>query len=652
MSSYRSEYQRSIQHPETFWAEQAERLPWVSPPTRILEYDEQGHARWYADGELNLCHAALDHHIEQGRGEQAALLWDSPVSGGKLRLSYAELRDRVARFAGALRDLGVEQGDRVVIYLPMVPEAPIAMLACARLGAVHSVVFGGFAPHELAVRIEDAEPKVVVAASCGIEVDRVLPYPPIVRAALEQSAHRPEACVILQREQCLAELGEGEHDWATLEAAAAPADCVPVKATDPLYVLYTSGTTGKPKGCILTHANWLAEARGLLTNPIGAIAVPGSRVLTFLPMAHVFSRAVSLAVAIGGATQNHWSDFSTLSIEFQRSRPNLILGVPRVFEKVRNSAAQKAADGSAFKRGIFEQAEQAAIEYSKALDTPEGPNRVQKTKHRLFDRLVYSKIRDGVGGSVHYCITGGSAMSQDLLHWFRGIGVPVYEGYGLTEVAAAAAVDFDDQQIGTVGPPIGGMTIRTNEDGEILVKGPTVFAGYWNNEEATKECMEGEWYNTGDLGEILDNGKLMITGRKKDLIVTAGGKNVSPGPMEDILRAHPLVSQAMVVGDGKPFIGMLVTLDPDALKRWKLTHNIPENRQIKDMATDPQLRAEIQDAVNDVNATVSHAEGIKKFYILETDLTEEENELTPTLKVKRNVVAQRYADAIDHLYTR
>ncbi|GEK72932.1 hypothetical protein HHA04nite_14760 [Halomonas halophila] len=250
MSSYRSEFQRSIQHPEAFWAEQAERLPWVAPPTRILEYDEQGHARWYADGELNLCHAALDHHIEQGRGEQAALLWDSPVSGGKLRLSYAELRDRVARFAGALRDLGVEQGDRVVIYLPMVPEAPIAMLACARLGAVHSVVFGGFAPHELAVRIEDAEPKVVVAASCGIEVDRVLPYPPIVRAALEQSAHRPEACVILQREQCLAELGEDEHDWATLEAAAAPADCVPVKATDPLYVLYTSGTTGKPKGVV------------------------------------------------------------------------------------------------------------------------------------------------------------------------------------------------------------------------------------------------------------------------------------------------------------------------------------------------------------------------------------------------------------------
>ena len=453
------------------------------------------------------------------------------------------------------------------------------------------------------------------------------------------------------------EINSSAIDTLKFEGRSLPDDVVDkrIAATstnDLASLVYTSGTTGKPKGCILTHKNWLAEVRGLLTNPIGAIAVPGSRVLTFLPMAHVFSRAVSLAVAIGGATQNHWSDFSSLSVEFQRSRPNLILGVPRVFEKVRNSAAQKAADGSAIKRGIFEQAEQAAIEYSKALDTEEGPTRIQKAKHKVFDRMVYSKIREGVGGSVRYCITGGSAMGQDLLHWFRGIGVPVYEGYGLTEVAAAVTVDFDDQQIGTVGPPIGGMTVRTNGVGEILVKGPTVFAGYWNNEEATKEALHGEWYNTGDLGEILDNGKLMITGRKKDLIVTAGGKNVSPGPMEDILRAHPLVSQAMVVGDGKPFVGVLITLDPDILKRWKLDRNIPENRSTKELATEPQLRAEIQDAINEVNATVSHAEAIKKFYILESDLTEEENELTPTLKVKRNVVAQRYSDAIDHLYTR
>lgn len=428
-----------------------------------------------------------------------------------------------------------------------------------------------------------------------------------------------------------------------------------IKATrtdDVASLVYTSGTTGRPKGCRLTHRNWLAEARGLLTNPIGAIAVPGSRVLTFLPLAHVLSRAVSLAVVIGGATQNHWSDFGTLSMEFARSHPNLILGVPRVFEKVRNSAADKAADGGPVQAAMFQQSEATAIEYSKALDSPEGPSRVLKAKHRVFDRLVYSKIRAGVGGDVKYCITGGSAMNHDLLHWFRGIGVPVYEGYGLTEVAAAAAVDFEDQKIGTVGRPVGGTTIRINDDGEICIHGDIVFDGYWNNPEVTAEALEDGWYNTGDLGEILDSGHVVITGRKKDLIVTAGGKNVSPGPMEDALRSHPLISQAMVVGDGKPFVGLLLTLDEEAMKRWKLNHNMPDSRSTRELATDPTLRAEIQDAINQVNSTVSHAEAIKKFFILETDLTEEENELTPTMKVKRNVVAQRYAAAIDQIYTR
>ncbi|RNE49783.1 long-chain fatty acid--CoA ligase [Corynebacterium alimapuense] len=436
-------------------------------------------------------------------------------------------------------------------------------------------------------------------------------------------------------------------------ATSAVEERISSTSTDDLASLvYTSGTTGRPKGCRLTHRNWLSEIRGLLTHPVGAIAMPGTRVLTFLPMAHVLSRAVSLAVVIGGATQSHWADFSTLSVEFSRSRPNLILGVPRVFEKVRNSAAANALDGGLIKARIFASAESTAIDYSRALDTPEGPSRALLARRRMFDRLVYSKIRAGIGDSVKYCITGGSAMSHDLLHFFRGIGVPVYEGYGLTETAAAAAVDFDDQKIGSVGRPIGGTTIRINEDGEILVKGSTVFEGYWNNDEATAESMHNGWYNTGDLGEILETGQLVITGRKKDLIVTAGGKNVSPGPLEDSLRAHPLISQAMLVGDGKPFIGLLVTLDEDAMTRWKLDHNIPENKSISDLATHPTLRAEIQDAVNTVNATVSSAEGIKKFYILDQDLTEEGNELTPTMKVKRNVVTQRYADAIDHLYQR
>lgn len=602
-----------------------------------------------AEFEIHPNETCLTALMDTAKARPHGVMFTRPANYEWVNVTAKEFIREVFDVAKGIIAAGVNQGDRVIIISETRYEWSLLDFAIWAAGAVSVPVYPSSSLSQVRWMAEDS--------GAVLAITETKDHTELVQHLLVDASGNPVLTGSTSKLRRILEINSSAVDTLKFEGRSLKDEEVQerIEATssdDLASLVYTSGTTGKPKGCILTHANWLAEVRGLLTNPIGAIAVPGSRVLTFLPMAHVFSRAVSLAVAIGGATQNHWSDFSTLSMEFQRSRPNLILGVPRVFEKVRNSAAQKAADGSAFKRGIFEQAEQAAIEYSKALDTPEGPNRVQKTKHRLFDRLVYSKIRDGVGGSVHYCITGGSAMSQDLLHWFRGIGVPVYEGYGLTEVAAAAAVDFDDQQIGTVGPPIGGMTIRTNEDGEILVKGPTVFAGYWNNEEATKESMEGEWYNTGDLGEILDNGKLLITGRKKDLIVTAGGKNVSPGPMEDILRAHPLVSQAMVVGDGKPFIGMLVTLDPDALKRWKLTHNIPENRQIKDLATDPQLRAEIQDAVNDVNATVSHAEGIKKFYILEADLTEEENELTPTLKVKRNVVAQRYAHAIDHLYTR
>ena len=587
--------------------------------------------------------------MDTAKARPHGVMFTRPANYEWVNVTAKEFIREVFDVAKGIIAAGVEQGDRIIIISETRYEWSLLDFAVWAAGAVSVPVYPSSSLSQVRWVVEDSGAVLAITESQD--------HTELVQHLLVDDSGNPSLSGSTSQLRRILEINSSAIDTLKFEGRSLPDDVVDerIAATstnDLASLVYTSGTTGKPKGCILTHKNWLAEVRGLLTNPIGAIAVPGSRVLTFLPMAHVFSRAVSLAVAIGGATQNHWSDFSSLSVEFQRSRPNLILGVPRVFEKVRNSAAQKAADGSAIKRGIFEQAEQAAIEYSKALDTEEGPTRIQKAKHKVFDRMVYSKIREGVGGSVRYCITGGSAMGQDLLHWFRGIGVPVYEGYGLTEVAAAVTVDFDDQQIGTVGPPIGGMTVRTNGVGEILVKGPTVFAGYWNNEEATKEALHGEWYNTGDLGEILDNGKLMITGRKKDLIVTAGGKNVSPGPMEDILRAHPLVSQAMVVGDGKPFVGVLITLDPDILKRWKLDRNIPENRSTKELATEPQLRAEIQDAINKVNATVSHAEAIKKFYILESDLTEEENELTPTLKVKRNVVAQRYSDAIDHLYTR
>lgn len=591
----------------------------------------------------------LTRMMATAKARPHGVMFTRPASYEWVNVTAKQFVEEVYAVAKGLIAAGVEQGDRVVLLSNTRYEWSLLDFAIWAAGAASVPIYPSSSLSQVQWIVEDSGAVLAITESREhSELVAHLKLQDDGKPALKNSPSQLRRILEINSSAIDTLMFEGRE----LSDDVVDARIAATKTDDLASLVYTSGTTGRPKGCILTHRNWLAETLGLLTNPIGGIAVPGNHVLTFLPLAHVLARAVSLAVAMSGASQNHWSDFSTITIEFQRSRPNLILGVPRVFEKVRNGAASKAKEGGPIKAGIFREAEKVAIEYSRALDTAEGPDRVLRAKHKLFDRLVYSTIREAMGGEVKYCITGGSAMSHDLLHWFRGIGVTVYEGYGLTEVAAAAAVDFENQKIGTVGPPLEGTTIRVNEDGEIMIKGNIVFKGYWNNPEATADALEDGWYNTGDLGEIMDSGHVVITGRKKDLIVTAGGKNVSPGPMEDMLRAHPLISQAMVVGDGKPFIGVLLTLEEDQLKRWKADHNIPANRSMREVATDATLRAEIQDAINQVNTTVSHAEAIKKFYILESDLTEEDNELTPTMKVKRYVVAQRYANAIDHIYSK
>lgn len=591
----------------------------------------------------------LTRMMATAKARPHGVMFTRPASYEWVNVTAKQFVEEVYAVAKGLIAAGVEQGDRVVLLSNTRYEWSLLDFAIWAAGAASVPIYPSSSLSQVQWIVEDSGAVLAITESREhSELVAHLKLQDDGKPALKNSPSQLRRILEINSSAIDTLMFEGRE----LSDDVVDARIAATKTDDLASLVYTSGTTGRPKGCILTHRNWLAETLGLLTNPIGGIAVPGNHVLTFLPLAHVLARAVSLAVAMSGASQNHWSDFSTITIEFQRSRPNLILGVPRVFEKVRNGAASKAKEGGPIKAGIFREAEKVAIEYSCALDTAEGPDRVLRAKHKLFDRLVYSTIREAMGGEVKYCITGGSAMSHDLLHWFRGIGVTVYEGYGLTEVAAAAAVDFENQKIGTVGPPLEGTTIRVNEDGEIMINGDIVFKGYWNNPEATADALEDGWYNTGDLGEIMDSGHVVITGRKKDLIVTAGGKNVSPGPMEDMLRAHPLISQAMVVGDGKPFIGVLLTLEEDQLKRWKADHNIPANRSMREVATDATLRAEIQDAINQVNTTVSHAEAIKKFYILESDLTEEDNELTPTMKVKRYVVAQRYANAIDHIYSK
>lgn len=562
-----------------------------------------------------------------------------------------EFIDEVFEVAKGFIANGVQQGDRVVLLSETRYEWSLLDFAIWAAGAVSVPIYGSSSLSQIQWIIEDS--------GAVFAVSETREHTDLMRHLELDSEGHPQLVNSKTRLRRILEINSSAIETLKFEGRTVDDDAVwerinNTRSADLASLVYTSGTTGRPKGCKLTHHNWLAECRGLLTHPIGKVVVPGMRMLTFLPMAHVLARAVSLAVAIGGGTQSHWSDFSSITVEMQRARPNMLLGVPRVFEKVRNAAANKAQDGGPVTAAVFQEAEQVAQAYSKALDTPEGPSRLLKLQRKAFDRLVYSKLRRGLGGDVYFCISGGSAISPDLAHFFRGAGVTVYEGYGLTETCAAAAVNFGkENKIGSVGKPLDGMEVSTTDDGEILLRGQELFEGYWNNEEATAEAIDSEgWFHTGDIGEILASGHIVFTGRQKDLIVTAGGKNISPGPMEDRLRSHPLISQALVVGDGKPFVGVLIALDDEALARWASSHGIEGHRSVKELVMNPTLRAEVQDAINQVNATVSHAESIKKFHILERDLTEEENELTPTMKVKRNVVVGRYSKEIDRIYSR
>jgi long-chain acyl-CoA synthetase len=331
-------------------------------------------------------------------------------------------------------------------------------------------------------------------------------------------------------------------------------------------------------------------------------------------------------------------------------KPTVVVSVPRVFEKVYNTAEQNATNDG--KKPVFQAAAQTAVDWSRAHDSGR-PGLVLRAKHALFDRLVYRKLRAALGGNCHASVSGGAPLGARLGHFYRGVGVTIYEGYGLTETSAAITVNqIDALKIGTVGKLVPGNSMRIADDGELLVRGGVVFSGYWNNEQATDEAFTDDWFRTGDLGKVDDDGFLTITGRKKEIIVTAGGKNVAPAVLEDQLRAHPLISQAMVVGDAKPFIGALITIDPEAFDGWKGQHHKAAGASVGDLATDPDLVAEVEAAVKQANQSVSHAESIRKFRILPVDFTEDTGELTPTMKVKRNVVAEKFASEIEAIYNK
>jgi long-chain acyl-CoA synthetase len=413
-------------------------------------------------------------------------------------------------------------------------------------------------------------------------------------------------------------------------------------------LIYTSGTTGRPKGVQLTHGNFLAECGNVVQGASDLFLKPGGSTLLFLPVAHVFGRMVQIGSITAGLHLAHCSDpAGRLPLDLASFKPTFVLAVPRIFEKVYNGAEAKAE--AAGKGKIFRKAAEVAIAYSENIDAKKFKPMLS-LKHKLFDALVYSKIRNGLGGRVEAAISGGAPLGARLGHFYRGAGVTILEGYGLTETTAGATLNLSTAlRIGSVGRPIPGTAIKIADDGEVLIGGAIVMRGYWQNDAANQEVFDGSWFRSGDLGRLDEDGYLFITGRKKELIVTAGGKNVAPAVLEDRLRAHPLVSQCMVVGDNQPFIAALVTIDPDMLKGWIAANN-KTGATVATLVNDPDLIAVIQTAVDEANKAVSKAESIRKFAILAEDFTIAGGQLTAKLSVKRHVVATQYAETIEALY--
>lgn len=560
------------------------------------------------------------------------------VDGTWVDITARDFAAQVMAVAKGLVAAGLELGDRVGLVSKTRYEWSLLDFAIWAAGGVVVPIYETSSADQIEWILSDSGAKAVFveASSHRAMVDEVVGKLPELRHVwqIEGSAAAVDE---------LTALGAEITDEQVHERRAQ------VKADQTATLVYTSGTTGRPKGCTLTHRNLLSEVRSALSR-FPEILTAGNSLLLFLPLAHILARALYLACVYSRATLGHTADVKNLVEDLGQFRPTFVVAVPRVFEKVYNGAKQKAHAGG--KGKIFDAAEATSVAYSTALDNG-GPGLGLRIKHAVFDKLVFAKLRGALGGRAIAAVSGGAPLGDRLSHFFRGAGIPVYEGYGLTETSAAACVTFKGQEkVGTVGLPVPGTSVRIAEDGEILIKGDIVFTGYWNNEAATKEALEDGWFHTGDIGELDGDGFLKITGRKKEIIVTAGGKNVSPAQLEDRIRAHPLISQCMVVGDKQPFIGALITIDPEFFPSWKESHGKPASAEVPDLIEDADLLAEIQAVVDEANKSVSKAEAIRKFRVLPVDFTEAGGEMTPSLKLKRSVVATTYASDIDAIYAK
>jgi long-chain acyl-CoA synthetase len=590
-------------------------------------------------GTANLADVVFRRAAEQ---PQAVVLrrpsGSSGVSGEWTDVTASQFSGEVIAVAKGLIAAGIEPGDRVALMSHTRYEWTLIDYAIWTAGAVTVPVYETSSAEQAEWILSDSG-----ARACFVETAS---YGDIIGSFRDRVPALSHIWRIDSDLDSLRAAGADVGDEVAAERAAVAG------AADLATVIYTSGTTGRPKGCELTHENLLSDVRNAFLGPLTLVAGaqnPGT--LLFLPLAHVFARIIQVGCLEGGIVLGHCGDLTALLPALASFRPTFILAVPRVFEKVYNTAEQKAV--SEKKGAIFSRAADAAIAYSRALDAPGRPSFGLRAQHAVFDRLVYGKLRAALGGRAEYAVSGGAALSERLSHFYRGIGVTVLEGYGLTETTAATTVNRPDRnKIGTVGQPLPGVGIKIADDGEILISGKNVFPGYWHNDAATKEVFaEDGWFATGDIGELDEEGFLKITGRKKEMIVTAGGKNVAPAVLEDRLRSHALISQCMVVGDGKPFVAALITLDPEALGPWKERHGKPAGATVAALRDDPDLVADVQTAVDDANQAVSRAESIRQFRILDVDFTQEAGQLTVKLGIRRSVLLKDFAADIDALYS-
>lgn len=556
-------------------------------------------------------------------------------AGRWVDVSAKEFHTKVVSLAKGLVAAGIQPGQAVAIMSRTRFEWTLIDFAIWYAGAVSVPIYESSAPSQMEWILSDSD-----AVALFLENEEHLDRFEQIKAGapLVHKVWKIESDAIEQ----LIKVGRDIPD-STIETKRKSA-----KLRDLATIIYTSGTTGKPKGCELTHRGFVELSKNA-TLELPQVVSEGASTLLFLPLAHVFARFIEVLCVHGGVKVGHQPDSKNVGPAMASFRPTFLLAVPRVFEKVYNSAEQKAE--SAGKGKIFRTAAYAAIAYSKALDTPGGPSLVQKLRHKLFDVLVYKKLRAAMGGQVKYAVSGGAPLGARLGHFYRAIGLIVLEGYGLTETTAPAMIGRPNNlRIGKVGRVLPGTGIKIADDGEIWLRGNNILRGYWRNPTATAEAMDGEWFKTGDIGELDDDGFLSITGRKKELLVTAGGKNVAPAPLEDPLRADPLIGQAVVIGDKRPFVAALISLDPEMLPIWLANNGADKAMTISQAAKSPIVLAEVQKAIDRVNRHFSRAESIRKFVIIDRELTEESGHLTPSLKIKRDAVLRDFAPAIAEIY--